>query len=110
MRSKNTTKQIADTKLVKGSWAKNYRFINLNTCTLFTGSAVEALCSVLEKNNFGNSFGRYSARVASYERSIYLESLNGKATFKRDLKKEKTRIDSPRLNICLLRHTQFLLK
>jgi hypothetical protein len=95
--------------------------LNLKTSFLFSGATVEALCSILEENNcilslfdessaFYGSFGRYSAGGASYERSIYLELFNGKATFKRDLKKEKTRIDNPRLNICLLGHPQFFIK
>ena len=45
-----------------------------------------------------------------YERSIYLELFNGKNAFKRDLKREKTRIENPRLNICLLGHPQFFIK
>jgi len=86
-----------------------------------TGATVEALCSILEDNNcilslfdessaFYGSFGRYSNGGASYERSIYLELFNGKSTFKRDLKKEKTRIYNPRLNICLLGHPQYFVK
>ena len=58
-----------------------------------------------DKKNFS-----YNAGGASYERSIYLELFNGDSTFKRDLKKEKSRIANPRLNLCLLGHPQFFVK
>lgn len=50
------------------------------------------------------AFGRYSGGGVLYERSIYLELANAGRVFKRDLKTERTKIVSPRLNMCVLGH------
>jgi hypothetical protein len=50
------------------------------------------------------AFGRYSGGGALYERSIYLELANAGRAFKRDLKTERTRICTPRLNMSVLGH------
>ena len=49
------------------------------------------------------AFGRYIGG-ALYDRSIYLELANAGRAFKRDLKTERTKIESPRLNMCVLGH------
>jgi len=56
-----------------------------------------------EATMFVASFGRYgNGSAANYDRSVYLEVANAGEVFTRDLKGSRSRINNPRLQICLL--------